>query len=138
MASDKNACVGSDSLSWPRPFSQAPPSSLQVASDRVRNLSQGAAILSLARLGIDTLPEDLLESRSNTEVVHLIVLDLKQNILQLLPSELFMCLSSLQELDVSEVCGQSRARKKLQLLPIVFRSLLVKIVFSYFTSAHLN
>lgn len=56
--------------------------------------------LSLARLGIDMLPERL---RATSRVTHITVLDLKHNRLQLLPSELFLCLTQLEDLDVSEV-----------------------------------
>lgn len=57
--------------------------------------------LSLARLEIDMLPERLMAT--NSSVTHITVLDLKHNRLQLLPCELFLCLTQLEELDVSQV-----------------------------------
>lgn len=57
--------------------------------------------LSLARLGIDVLPNAL--SASCSRVTHVTVLDLKHNSLQLLPSRLFLCLTQLEEVDVSQV-----------------------------------
>lgn len=73
----------------------------QVASDRVTdNFAAENPKLSLARLGIDVLPDALSAS---SRVTHITVLNLKHNSLQLLPSELFMCLTQLEEVDVSEV-----------------------------------
>lgn len=53
----------------------------------------------LAGLGLELLPGFLL----TTKYEHLAVLDLKRNLLALLPSELFLNLTRLQEVDVSEV-----------------------------------
>lgn len=76
----------------------------QVATDRVTyNFESQASKLSLARLGIDALPESLLTTNRSSELGHIVVLDLKHNALQLLPSELFLCLTQLQEVDASEV-----------------------------------
>lgn len=50
------------------------------------------------------LPEAILTPNTRSLVAHITVLDLKQNALQLLPSELFLCLTQLQEMDASEVC----------------------------------
>lgn len=72
-----------------------------MASDRVEKiLAEGNPRLSLARLGIDMLPEEL---SITSRVTHITALDLKHNRLQLLPSELFLCLTQLEDLDVSEV-----------------------------------
>lgn len=64
------------------------------------NLAAGNPNLSLARLGIDVLPDALSAS---SRVTHITVLDLKQNSFQLLPSELFLCLTQLEDVDVSQV-----------------------------------
>lgn len=78
------------------------PPSEQVASGRIiDNLAAENPKLSLARLGIDALPEALSDTSSRT--AHITMLDLKHNKLQLLPSELFMCLTQLEEVDISEV-----------------------------------
>ena len=68
--------------------------------------------LSLARLGINMLPDALSTS---SRVIHITVLDLKHNSLQLLPSELFLCLTQLEEIDVSQVgscTNQPRLQKR--------------------------
>lgn len=76
----------------------------QVASDRVaENLTNEAPTLTLARLEIDVLPEALLAPGARCRVAHIMVLNLKHNHLQLLPSELFLCMPQLHEMDVSEV-----------------------------------
>ena len=73
----------------------------QVASNRVvDNFAAKDPKLSLARLGIDVLPDALSAS---SRVTHITVLNLKHNSLQLVPSELFLCLTQLQEVDVSQV-----------------------------------
>lgn len=70
------------------------------------NLMTAASRFCLARLGMTTLPEAILMPKASSLVAHITVLDLKQNALQLLPSELFLCLSQLQEIDASEVGHQ--------------------------------
>lgn len=80
------------------------PCLVQAVAREIRdNLETGAPKLSLARLDMDILPESILEQRDCTQVAHIRVLDLKHNALQLLPSELFLCLTQLQEVDVSKV-----------------------------------
>lgn len=72
-----------------------------MASHRVDdNFAAENPKLSLARLRIDVLPDALIAS---SRVTHITVLDLKHNSLQLLPSELFLCLAQLEEADVSQV-----------------------------------
>lgn len=58
-----------------------------------------------------TLPEAILMPKARSLVAHITVLDLKRNALQLLPSELFLCLTQLQEMDAREV-GSSVSRPK--------------------------
>ena len=72
-----------------------------------RNLRTKASRFSLAKLGITFLPEAILTPKARNLVAHITILDLKQNALQLLPSELFLCLTQLQEMDASEVCRAS-------------------------------
>eukprot|EP00903_Cladosiphon_okamuranus_P005339 g5336.t2 len=72
----------------------------EVVSDRVaHNFAAENPKLSLAKLGIDVLPGALTAS---SRVTHINVLDLKHNALQLLPCELFLCLTQLEEIDVSQ------------------------------------
>ncbi|CAM9338449.1 unnamed protein product [Ectocarpus sp. 8 AP-2014] len=72
----------------------------QVASNRVADaLAAESSRLSLARIGIDALPGDLTASN---RVTHITVLDLKHNALQILPSELFLCVTQLEEVDASK------------------------------------
>lgn len=74
----------------------------QVASGRmIDNLVAKNPKLSLARLGIDALPEAF--SDTSSRMTHITALDLKHNKLKLLPSELFLCLTQLEEVDISEV-----------------------------------
>lgn len=73
----------------------------KVASNRVADtLAAESSRLSLARIGIDALPGELTASN---RVTHITVLDLKHNALQILPSEVFLCLTQLEEVDVSKV-----------------------------------
>lgn len=73
----------------------------KVASNRVADaLAAESSRLSLARIGIDALPGDLTASN---RVTHITVLDLKHNALQIFPSELFLCVSQLEEVDASKV-----------------------------------
>lgn len=82
-------------------YSILPCSPQQVASDRVRdNFATKNPKLCLAGLGIDTLPDALC---TTSRVTHVTMLNLKNNNLQLLPSELFLCLTQLEEVDVSKV-----------------------------------
>ena len=78
--------------------------------EMANNLRAAAARFCLARLGITSLPEAILMPKAKGLVTHITVLDLKQNALQLLPSELFLCLTQLQELDASQV-GSRVGRK---------------------------
>lgn len=64
------------------------------------NLASKDPTLSLKGLGVDVVPDSLLAPK---DTGHLEGLDLKRNSLQLLPSELFLSLNQLQELDISEV-----------------------------------
>jgi len=66
----------------------------------IENLAAENPKLSLARLGIAAMPEALIAS---SRMPHIKVLDLKHNKLQLIPSELFLCLTHLQEFDISKV-----------------------------------
>ena len=74
------------------------------------NVRTRASRFSLVRLGMAILPEAILTPNARSLVAHITVLDLKQNALQLLPSELFLCLTQLQELDASQV-GSRVGRK---------------------------
>lgn len=72
-------------------------------TEMANNLRTAASRFSLARLGMTSLPEAILMPKARSLVAHITVLDLKRNALQLLPSELFLCLTQLQEMDASEV-----------------------------------
>ncbi|CAM9274922.1 unnamed protein product, partial [Hapterophycus canaliculatus] len=72
----------------------------QVTSNRVaQNFAGKNSRLSLAKLDIDAFPAPLTSSR---RVSHITILDAKRNALTLVPSELFVCLTELEELDLSE------------------------------------
>lgn len=74
---------------------------LQMASTRIKEhlLSPGGAYLNLSRLLLGVLPEALVAKR----IEHLLVLNLRRNNLEILPCELFLRQTQLEELNVSEV-----------------------------------
>ncbi|CAM9765969.1 unnamed protein product, partial [Scytosiphon promiscuus] len=75
----------------------------QVTADRIaQNFAGKNPRLSLARLGIDAFPAPLTSSAR--PVSHITILNVKHNALGLVPSELFLCLIQLEELDLSENC----------------------------------
>lgn len=74
---------------------------LQMVSTRIKEhlLSPGGAYLNLSRLLLGVLPEALVSKR----IEHLLVLNLRRNNLEILPCELFLRQTQLEELNVSEV-----------------------------------
>lgn len=74
-------------------------------------ITDQASRLVLSGLGLDALPDVLLSAKHD----RLSVLQLQRNTLALLPSELFLNLKGLQEMDVSKVLNHDLSLKTLLL-----------------------